>query len=192
MKGPRRARLAALVRQFVEADSWSASRVFAERHPALLSDDADGILADLHALASARGDGATAHSFEIHQAVLRRYRELGAAAFDELIAPGVPDVLRLQWTAAEAAHERFRARSSRAAADTAVEAMTAVLRHPSIASVPPTVRTGMFQAAGTVLGERYQRYGGRPPTSTPLLYTSPLPSRTSPRARPTGRPTPQR
>jgi hypothetical protein len=40
----RRARLATLVRQFVEAESWAASRVFAERHPELLSSDTDAVL----------------------------------------------------------------------------------------------------------------------------------------------------
>jgi hypothetical protein len=150
----------ALVRQFVEADSWSASRVFVERHRALLSDDADDVLTDLHALASARGDSTAAHAFEIHQAALRRYRRLGAAAFDELIAPDVPAALRPGWVAAEAAYERYRARPSRAAADTAVHAVTAVLQNDHFADVPAATRAGMHQAAGTLLGERYQRHGG--------------------------------
>ena len=77
-----RSRLTRLIQRFVAAESWAASRVFAERHPALLSDDADEILTGLAAAASARGDGAAAHAYEVHQAALRRYRERGAAAFD--------------------------------------------------------------------------------------------------------------
>ena len=86
VRGLRRSRLVSLVRQFVEADSWSASRVFVERHPALLSADADEILADLQAVASARGDSAAAHTFEVHQAagtVLgERYQRYSGPAAD--------------------------------------------------------------------------------------------------------------
>ena len=162
VNGPRRSRLVTLVQRFVQADSWSASRVLAERHPALLSGDADDILTSLRALASARGDGAAVHTFEVHQALLRRYREVGGAAFDEVIAPGVPAALRSQWIAAEAAYERYRARPSRAAADSAIDAITPVLRHDDLAAVPATARAGMQQAAGTLLGERYQRHGSSP------------------------------
>lgn len=157
---PRRSRLVALVQRFVEADSWSASRVLVERHTVLLSDDADDVLTDLKALASAQGDSAAAHNFEVHQTALRRYRKLGAAAFDELVAPDVPARLHPQWAAAEAAYERYRARPSRTTADIAVHAVTAVLRHDGFAAVPTVVRAGMHQAAGTLLGERYQRHGG--------------------------------
>lgn len=157
---PRRSRLVTLVQRFVEADSWSASLAFLERHPALLAGDADDILTDLHALASACGDSVAAHTFEVHQTALRRYRKLGAAAFDELIAPGVPATLRADWVAAEAAHERYRAHPSREAADTALHAVTAVLQNDGFATVPAAARAGMHQAAGTLLGERYQRHGG--------------------------------
>jgi hypothetical protein len=156
----RRSRLVALVRRFVEADSWPASLVFLERHAALLTDAADDILTDLCALASARGDGAAAQAFEAHRAALRGYRELGAAAFDELIAAGMPAALRPGWAAAETAYQRYRARPGRATADTAVHAVTAVLRHDSFAAVPAAARAGMHQAGGTLLGERYQRHGG--------------------------------
>ena len=92
-----RSRLTRLIQRFVEAESWSASRVFVERHPALLSDDADEVLTGLLDAASARVDGAAAHAYEVHRAALRRYRERGAAAFDELIAPSVPAALRPRW-----------------------------------------------------------------------------------------------
>jgi hypothetical protein len=157
---PHRSRLVALVQRFVEADSWQASKAFLERHTALLSDEADDVLADLRALAYARGDRAAAHTFEAHQAALRRYRDLGAAAFDELIAPDVPARLRSGWLAAEAAYEQCRARPSGAAADTAVQAIMAVLRHDGFAAVPAAARAGMHQAGGTLLAERYQRRGG--------------------------------
>ena len=83
--------------------------------------DANDILTSLRALASARGDGAAVHTFEVHQALPRRYREVRGPAFDEVIAPGVPAALRPQWIAAEAAYERYRARPGRAAADAAIE-----------------------------------------------------------------------
>ena len=74
----------------------------------------------------------------------------------------MPAALRPQWIAAEAAHERYRARPGRAAADSAIDAMTRVLRHDDLAAVPAAARAGMRQAAGTVLGERYQRHDGSP------------------------------
>lgn len=157
---PRRSRLVTLVQRFVQADSWPASREFVERHAALVSDDADDILTGLRALASARGDSAAAHAFEVHQDVLRRYRKVGGAAFDDLIAPDVPAALRPQWVAAEAAYERYRARPSRAAADAAIRAIEPVLQHDGFAAVPAAARAGMDQASGTLLGERYQRHGG--------------------------------
>ena len=156
----RRSGLTRLIQRFVQADSWAASRVFVERHRALLSDDADEVLTRLLDAASARGDGAAAHTYEVHRAALRRYRECGAAAFDELIAPSVPAALRPRWVAAEAAYERYRGRPGRAAADAAVLAVTAVLQDDSLADVPAVLRAGMHQAAGTVYGERFQRYGG--------------------------------
>jgi tetratricopeptide (TPR) repeat protein len=156
----RRSGLTRLIQRFVEADSWAASRVFVERHRALLSDDADEVLTGLLDAASARGDGAAAHTYEVHRAALRRYRECGAAAFDELIAPSVPAALRPRWVAAEAAYERYRGRPGRAAADAAVLAVTAVLQDDGLADVPAVLRAGMHQAAGTVYGERFQRYRG--------------------------------
>jgi hypothetical protein len=155
-----RSRLTRLIQQFVAAGSWAASRVIADRHPVLLSDDTDEILTGLLAAASARGDGAAAHGYEAHRAALRRYRERGAAAFDELIAPSVPPALRPRWVAAEAAYERYRARPSRATADAAALAIMAVLADDGLAGVPAAPRAGMHQAAGTVFGERFQRYGG--------------------------------
>ena len=162
VKWPSQSRLVALVQRFVQAGSWAASRVLAERHPVLLSPDADDILTDLCALASARGDSASARAFEAHQALLRRYREAGGTAFDEVIAPNVPAALRPQWIAAETAYESYRARPGRAAADSAIEAVMPVLSHDGLADVPAVARAGMQQAAGTLLGERYQRYGGSP------------------------------
>jgi hypothetical protein len=87
VKWPSRSWLVALVQRFVQAESWAASRVLVERHPVLLSPDADDILSDLCALASARGDSASARAFEVRQTLLRRYREAGRTAFDEVIAP---------------------------------------------------------------------------------------------------------
>jgi hypothetical protein len=156
----RRSHLAALVRRFVGADSWAASREFAERHPELLSADADAVLTWLRDGAVGRGDAAAARAYEKHQEVLRRYREHGASVFDELIAPGVPEALRPRWVAAEAAYERYRARPSRVTADAAVLAIMEVVTDRDFGAVPAGQRAGMRQAAGTVLGERYQRYGG--------------------------------
>lgn len=116
VKRPSRSRLVALVQRFVQAESWSASRVLVERYPALLSPDADDILTDLRALASAQGDSASTRAFEAHQALLRRYQEVGGAAFDEVIAPSGPAALRPWWIAAESAYELYRARPGRAAA----------------------------------------------------------------------------
>jgi hypothetical protein len=162
VKRPSRPRLVALVQRFVQAESWAASRVLVERHPVLLSPDADDVLTDLGALASAQGDNASARAFAAHQALLRRYRQVGGTAFDEVTAPNVPAALRPQWIAAETAYESYRARPGRSAADSAIEAILPVLSHDGLAHVPAVTRAGMQQAAGTLLGERYQRYGGSP------------------------------
>ena len=62
--------------------------------------------------------------------------------------------------AAEAAYERYRARPGRATADAAAPPSWQVVSDRDFAAVPAGQRAGMHQAAGTVLGERYQRYGG--------------------------------
>jgi tetratricopeptide (TPR) repeat protein len=156
----RRGRLVSLVRQFVEAESWSASRLILEQQTALDSDDAEAILRDLQAAAQGQDDDVAASRFETHRRLLRSYRDVGVAAFDDLIAPEVPEPLRRRWVDAEIAYERFRAAASRATADAAVLELTGVLRDDLFREVPPAFRAGMHQAAGTVLAERYQRFGG--------------------------------
>lgn len=160
--GRRGRRLQRLMMRFVAADSWAASREILERHPVLLSDEADAVLAGLAVRAAAEGDDDGASSFEAHRAVLLRCRVAGPGVLDELIAGDVPAPLRARWVAAEGAYECYRSRPGRAAVAAAVPAVTGVVHDPAFGDVPGGRRAGMLQAAGTLLGQRYQWYGGRP------------------------------
>jgi hypothetical protein len=160
--GRRGRRLQRLMMRFVTAESWAASREIMQRHPVLLSDEADAVLAGLAARATAEGDDHSASSFEARRSVLLRCRVAGPGVFEELMAGDVPAPLRARWVAAEGAYERYRSRPGRSTVAAAVSAVTGVVHDPAFGDVPGGRRAGMLQAAGTLLGQRYQWYGGRP------------------------------
>jgi tetratricopeptide (TPR) repeat protein len=160
--GRRGRRLQRLMMRFVAADSWAASREVLERHPVLLSDEADAVLARLAVRAAADGDDHGASLFEAHRAVLLRCRVAGPGVFDELTAGDVAAPLRARWVAAEGAYERYRVRPGRSTVAAAVSAVIGVVHDPAFGDVPGGRRAGMLQAAGTLLGQRYPWYGGRP------------------------------
>ncbi len=129
-------RLVEVVQRFVEADSWAAARVLAEREPRLVTDAADGVLTDLIAQARGRDDEAWLRTFTEHRDVLRRCRSDGLHRLDELIGDGVPELLRERWVEAELAYERYRRQPTPDRMDAALRAAGAVVGQP--ASADPT------------------------------------------------------
>ena len=81
-------RLIAIIRSFVEAESWDESREIVERHPELLTTDVVDALETFARNAEKVGNADMAHTFRIHRQLLRRCAEIGTvAAFLELSAP---------------------------------------------------------------------------------------------------------
>lgn len=149
-------RLVALVRQFVEADSWAAARVLVESEPRLRTEAADGVLADLIEQARSRDDDASRHMFTDHRDVLRGVRADGPQSLDVLIGAGVPAGLRDRWVEAELAYERYRRHGTRRRMDAALHSAGVVVTQPEFAEVAPERRAGMAQAAGRVAVQRFQ------------------------------------
>src|SRR5687768_10240915 len=88
-----RERLVPLVWDFIQAENWAESRRIVEANQdALLSDDADAILADLIEANAANDDGK--RILERHRALLARCRSDGIeAAFADLMSPADADPL---------------------------------------------------------------------------------------------------
>ena len=81
-------RLIAVIRAFVEAESWGESREIVERHQELLTTDVGAALETFARNAEEAGDADMARTFRVHRALLRRCAEVGTvAAFLELDAP---------------------------------------------------------------------------------------------------------
>ncbi len=85
--------LLAVLRQFVEAETWLDSYRFVRQHPELLTDAAEARLAGLAARAAAVEDAAVAELFAEHLALLRRAREIGVTeAFAEKLGVTVVEL----------------------------------------------------------------------------------------------------
>src|SRR4051812_21839089 len=81
-------RLIAVIRAFVEAETWDESRQIVERHPELLTTDVISALETFARNAEEAGNPDMADTFRVHRALLRRCAEVGTvAAFLELDAP---------------------------------------------------------------------------------------------------------
>lgn len=149
-------RLVALVRRFVETDSWAGARVLVEDELRLLTASADGVLADLVAAADLRRDEASRRLFVEHRDALRSVRAEGPAALDARIAAGLPADVRDVWVGAELAHERFRRDPTRSRMDEAVRATAAVVTHPGFGRVDADRRGGMAQAGARAAVRRFE------------------------------------
>lgn len=90
--------LAPVVFQFVEAESWGATREFLEQHPELFGPGVDELIGVMADDARRLGNIAAAGEFETHRALLRRCREVGAGrAFGEkLLSDGTDAKLVLR------------------------------------------------------------------------------------------------
>ena len=97
--------LLAVLRQFVEAETWLDSYRFVRAHPELLTDAAEARLAGLAARAAAVEDAAVADLFAEHLALLRRAREVGdVEAFAEKLGVEVEGLAN--WAeSGDAAHD---------------------------------------------------------------------------------------
>lgn len=149
-------RLVAAVREFVDADSWAASRVIVEREPRLLTDAADGVLAALVAEAARHGDKDAERVFAAHRETLREIRTGGLVRLDELIGDGVPQPLRSRWVEAELSYERYRREPTRARMDAVLNGADAVLTDPAFPLVAAERRGSMAQAVAGLAIARFR------------------------------------
>jgi hypothetical protein len=149
-------RLVAAVREFVEADSWAASRVTVEREPRLLTDATDEVLAALLAEAARHGDEDAERVFAAHRATLREVRARGLVHLDELIGDGVPPPLRSRWAEAELAYERYRREPTRARTDAVLSSADGVITDSAFPLIAAERRGGMAQAVAGVTIVRYR------------------------------------
>jgi tetratricopeptide (TPR) repeat protein len=154
--GRRDESLGRLVDLFVEADTWAASRALVERHPELLTDSAEDLLARSARDAEGVGDEHRAHVFEAHRELLGRCREAGIAeAFDEVMGAGMPAALRPGWADAAAAQDRYLATRDSGDLDAAAGAFSAVVRDPLFPDASDRTRAMATYALGALLADRF-------------------------------------
>ena len=132
-----------------------------QSHPELLSDEALALLEQRIAAARTVGNSRAVAFFEEHLSLLRRCREVGAAAaFAEKIGVRVEELERRKakgavpavfasWLAtAQQAERRFLQTDDRNALTTAVEAWRQILEHPAFQTAPLEFRCAVLNDAG--------------------------------------------
>jgi tetratricopeptide (TPR) repeat protein len=146
---------------FLNARTWIDSYREVQSHPELLSDEALALLEQRIATARTVGNSRAVAFFEAHRALLRRCREVGAAAaFAEKIGVRVEELERRKakgavpavfasWLAtAQQAERRFLQTDDRNALATAVEAWRQILEHPAFQTAPLEFRCAVLNDAG--------------------------------------------
>jgi CHAT domain-containing protein len=146
---------------FLNARTWIDSYRQVQAHPELLSDEALALLEQRIAAARTVGNSRAVAFFEEHRALLRRCREVGAAAaFAEKIsmrveelewrkAKGAVPAVFASWLAtAQQAERRFLQTGDRNALTTAVEAWRQILEHPAFQTAPLEFRCAVLNDAG--------------------------------------------
>jgi CHAT domain-containing protein len=146
---------------FLNARTWIDSYRQVQAHPELLSDEALAMLDQAIAAARAANNADAVAFFEAHRALLRRCREVGAAAaFAEKIGVRVEELERREargavpavfasWLAtAQQAERRFLQTGDRNALTTAVEAWRQILEHPAFQTAPLEFRCAVLNNAG--------------------------------------------
>jgi CHAT domain-containing protein len=149
------------VNAFLNARTWIDSYRQVQAHPELLSDEALAMLDQAIAAARAANNADAVAFFEEHRALLRRCREVGAAAaFAEKIGVRVEELERREargavpavfasWLAtAQQAERRFLQTGDRNALTTAVEAWRQILEHPAFQTAPLEFRCAVLNNAG--------------------------------------------
>jgi len=146
---------------FLNARTWTDSYREVQAHPELLSDEALALLEQRIATARTVGNSRAVAFFEEHLSLLRRCREVGAAAaFAEKIGVRVEELERRKakgavpavfasWLAtAQQAERRFLQTDDRNALATAVEAWRQILEHPAFQTAPLEFRCAVLNYAG--------------------------------------------
>jgi CHAT domain-containing protein len=146
---------------FLNARTWIDSYREVQAHPELLSDEALALLEQRIATARTVGNSRAVAFFEEHLSLLRRCREVGAAAaFAEKIGVRVEELERRKakgavpavfasWLAtAQQAERRFLQTDDRNALATAVEAWRQILEHPAFQTAPLEFRCAVLNNAG--------------------------------------------
>jgi CHAT domain-containing protein len=149
------------VNAFLNARTWIDSYREVQAHPELLSDEALALLEQRIAAARTVGNSRAVAFFEEHLSLLRRCREVGAAAaFAEKIGVRVEELERRKakgavpavfasWLAtAQQAERRFLQTDDRNALATAVEAWRQILEHPAFQTAPLEFRCAVLNDAG--------------------------------------------
>jgi CHAT domain-containing protein len=160
------------VNAFLNARTWIDSYREVQAHPELLSDEALAMLDQAIAAARAANNADAVAFFEAHRALLRRCREVGAAAaFAEKIGVPVEELERREakgavpavfasWLAtAQQAERRFLQTGDRNALAIAVEAWLQILEHPAFQTAPLEFRCAVLNNAGGAFMRRYWAQG---------------------------------
>ena len=157
---------------FLNARTWTDSYREVQAHPELLSDEALALLEQRIATARTVGNSRAVAFFEEHRALLRRCREVGAAAaFAEKIGVSeeelemrtststVPAVFTSWLATAQQMERRFLQTGDRNALSSAVEAWRQILEHPAFQTAPPEFRCAVLNNAGGAFLRRYWAQG---------------------------------
>ncbi|MBO9391097.1 MAG: CHAT domain-containing protein [Roseiflexus sp.] len=157
---------------FLSARTWIDSYREVQSHPELLSDEALAMLDQAIAATRAANDADAVAFFEEHRALLRRCREIGAAAaFAEKIGVSeeelemrtststVPAVFTSWLATAQQMERRFLQTGDRNALSSAVEAWRQILEHPAFQTAPPEFRCAVLNNAGGAFLRRYWAQG---------------------------------
>ncbi|MDQ7030286.1 MAG: hypothetical protein Q9O62_11165 [Ardenticatenia bacterium] len=165
------------LRDFIAADTWTASRRILEQHPELLSDDADALLGRLIDAARHVGAQGTApdedtqrliRTLEQHRALLRRCRDVGVdRAFAEIVGaqratPPIPPEFQDDLRRAQEAQRRYLQTGDVAALDEAVAAWERILNHPAFPQAEERFRLTAMNDAGGAYLRRYWARGQLP------------------------------
>ncbi len=129
---------------FLETETWEASRHYLEAHPELLGDETDGLLVQMLQTAEARGEEDAIIDLENHRILLERVGEIGIeAAYEELkreadrfetdMGEGVDTLMAAIQTLPEA--QRQALLQVFATTETPDEAMAALMSHPELAQI---------------------------------------------------------
>jgi CHAT domain-containing protein len=147
---------------FIQANSWSESQRIVEQHPELLTEEADGRLAQL---VEVQETDDARRKVEQHRSLLHRCREVGterafAERFD-VTSNGfpVPEQFRPYYHQAKRAEQRYRRTGDREALDQAVAAWERLLGQKRFSATPNSFQLGALNDSGNVFLRRYWAAG---------------------------------
>jgi CHAT domain-containing protein/tetratricopeptide (TPR) repeat protein len=163
-KKKREPALIELLDAFVNAPSLLDARQILERSPALMSAEAESILANNVASLREQGHTAAAEHVASYITILRQSRSEGLdVAFREAASanPEPPPELLPLLSEAYEAERSFEASGNPTALDAAARAWERALMHPAFATAAPRIRSLTANEAGSVMMRRFVARGDR-------------------------------